>query len=72
MVYRPWSLEGQRIETRDVDDFVPSMDVGVAWRRGDELSLPTRAFKDFLSLTFHGGTAGHSYAGPVQTGAQQA
>ena len=55
-----------------MDDFVPSMDVGVAWRRGDELSLQTRAFKDFLSLTFHGGTAGHSYAGPIQAGAQQA
>ena len=64
MVYRPWSLEGQRIETRDVDDFVPSMDVGLAWRRGDELSPPTKAFKDFLSLTFHGGTTGYPHAGP--------
>ena len=58
MVYRPWSLEGQRIETRDVDDVVPSMDVGLAWRRDAELSPPARAFHEFLSLTFNGGGPG--------------
>jgi DNA-binding transcriptional LysR family regulator len=56
MVYRPWSLEGQRIETRDVDDAVPSMDVGLAWRRGAELTPPAKAFREFMSLTFGGGS----------------
>ena len=32
MVYRPWSLEGQRIETCDLSDDIPTMDVGVAWK----------------------------------------
>lgn len=31
MVFRPWSLDGRRIETRDLADEVPSMDVGVTW-----------------------------------------
>jgi DNA-binding transcriptional LysR family regulator len=57
MVYRPMSLEGQRIETRVVDN-VPSMDVGLAWRRNAELSPATRAFHNFLSLTFNGGGPG--------------
>ena len=55
MVYRPWSLEGQRIETREVDDPVPSMDVGLAWRRGAELRTTAKAFREFLGLTFSGG-----------------
>lgn len=54
MVYRPWSLEGQRIETRAVAEPVPSMDVGLAWARNAEVSRATRAFRDFLSLTFNG------------------
>jgi DNA-binding transcriptional LysR family regulator len=57
MVYRPVSLEGQRIETRTVDS-VPSMDVGLAWCRGRELSAAARAFHNFLSLTFNGGGPG--------------
>ena len=58
MVYRPWSLEGQRIETRNVDDPVPSMDVGLAWKRDAELPPAARAFHDFMSLTFNGGGPG--------------
>lgn len=60
MVYRPWSLEGQRIETRLVTEPIPSMDVGLAWARNAELSGATRAFRDFMSLTFNG--AGHVLA----------
>jgi DNA-binding transcriptional LysR family regulator len=32
IVHRPWSLEGSRIEVRDVVEPVPSLDVGVAWQ----------------------------------------
>lgn len=59
MVYRPWSLEGQRIELREITGQVPSMDVGLAWRRGSNMSAATRAFHDYLSLTFNG--AGHGF-----------
>lgn len=55
MVYRPWSLEGQRIETRDPLDEIPTMDVGLAWTRDRILSPAARAFHDFLSLAFTGG-----------------
>lgn len=52
LIYRPWSLEGQRLETRDVVDEIPSMDVGVAWKKGAEITPPTEAFIDFLIRTF--------------------
>ena len=58
MVYRPWSLEGQRIETRVLDDFVPSMDVGMAWRRGADQPPAVNAFREFLGLSFNGGGPG--------------
>jgi DNA-binding transcriptional LysR family regulator len=58
MVYRPWSLEGQRIEARILDDVVPSMDVGTAWRRDADQSPAVRAFQEFLSLSFNGGGPG--------------
>ena len=52
MVYRPWSLEAQRIETRDIADPVPSMDVGVAWCEARPLSTTARAFVDFAASAF--------------------
>lgn len=54
MVYRPWSLEGQRIELRNVVADIPSMDVGLAWNKTRSLSPAARTFHDFLSLTFSG------------------
>ena len=55
MVYRPWSLEGQRIEQRNLATAVPTMDVGLAWRRSEKLGSAARAFADFLSLSVSGG-----------------
>ena len=52
MVYRPWSLEAQRIETRDIADPVPSMDVGVAWSAHHPPSPTARAFIDFAASAF--------------------
>ena len=40
MVYRPWSLEGRRIETIVLRDPVPPMSVGLAWRKDIELVSP--------------------------------
>jgi len=54
MVYRPWSLDGQRIEQRNLASKIPSMDVGLAWARDAEIASPTRAFMDFLSLAASG------------------
>lgn len=44
LVYRSWSLEGDRIESRDVSATLPVVQVGVVWRRGSPLSRPAREF----------------------------
>ena len=44
LVYRPWSREGDRIEIRDVSGDLPSVQVGLAWRRGTPLSAPAHNF----------------------------
>ncbi len=44
LVYRPWSLEGDRIGIRDVSGDLPSVQVGLAWRRGAPLPLPALNF----------------------------
>ena len=54
MVYRPWSLEGQRIELRNVVADIPTMDVGVAWNPTRPQAPATRSFHEFLSLSFGG------------------
>ena len=52
MVHRPWSLEGRRIETVNLRDPVPSMDVGLAWRRNAEFSPAMEAFRAYFRRTF--------------------
>jgi len=54
MVYRPWSLEGERIETRIIEADIPSMDVGLAWPKRQPLSTAARMFNEVMSLTFNG------------------
>lgn len=44
LVYRPWSLEGDRIEIRDVSGHLPAVQVGLAWRRGAPLGDIAREF----------------------------
>lgn len=48
MVFRPWSLEGDRIEVRNVVEKIPSMDVGMAWRLADSISPAAEEFRTFL------------------------
>lgn len=47
LVYRPWSLEGDRIESRDVSGALPVVQVGIVWRKGS--SLP-QAARDFVAI----------------------
>ncbi len=44
LVYRPWSLEGDRIELRDISGALPVVQVGMVWRRGSSLSQSARDF----------------------------
>jgi DNA-binding transcriptional LysR family regulator len=47
LVYRPWSLEGDRIESRDISGALPVVQVGTVWRKGSQL---TQAARDFIGL----------------------
>ncbi len=47
LVYRPWSLEGDRIESRDVSGQLPAVQVGIVWRKGS--GLPETA-RDFIKV----------------------
>lgn len=47
LVYRPWSLEGDRIDSRDVSGALPVVQVGVVWRKGSTLS---RAAREFINI----------------------
>lgn len=62
MVHRPWSLEGRRVETLEVADKIPTMDVGLAWRNAQEHSTAAKAFIDFMHLGMGSGQP-HSFVG---------
>ena len=48
MVFRPWSLEGKRIEARPILDLVPPMEVGALWHPERSMSVPAETFQQFL------------------------
>lgn len=48
LVYRPWSLDGSRVESRPLADKLPSLDLGIAWKSGKVLSEAERKFIDYL------------------------
>lgn len=48
MMYRPWSLEGKRIETIVTSDPIPAMNVGLAWRRNVEFTPSMRLFRKYF------------------------
>ncbi len=52
LTYRPWSLEGDKIEARLIDPGLPPVSVGVVWRRG---AGTTPALDGFLDVARAGG-----------------
>lgn len=44
MAYRPWTLEGDRLEARHLSDAIPTVDVGLVWRRGAALQATAMRF----------------------------
>jgi DNA-binding transcriptional LysR family regulator len=54
MVFRPWSLDGRRIATVQVNHPIPPMEIGLAWPSNEALSPAAQAFKDFLAVSFGG------------------
>lgn len=65
MVYRPWSLEGKRIETIIPAQPVPSMDVGLAWRKGAQLTPAMRLFRDYFRAQYQVPHSAHARPGPT-------
>lgn len=49
MVYRPWSLEGRRVEVMPVAGPVPTMDLGLAWAANVGLPPAAKVFTDFMT-----------------------
>lgn len=54
MVYRPWSLEGKKIEARPILDVVPHMEVGLIWKPGTTVPPSADTFRQFLIYTSGG------------------
>ncbi|UYV35677.1 LysR family transcriptional regulator [Rhodobacteraceae bacterium D3-12] len=52
MVYRPWSLEGRRIETVSTDVEIPTMDVGLALNRATPLTPAIEALRSYFTSAF--------------------
>ncbi|MCI5074551.1 LysR family transcriptional regulator [Oricola sp.] len=50
MVYRPWSLDGRRVEVISLDDPIPTMDVGLAWAANVEQNTAVSAFREFMHV----------------------
>jgi len=48
MIYRPWSLEGRRIECLPLLDPVPPMEVGLIWQDNNEYADCVETFKQFM------------------------
>ncbi len=55
MVYRPWSLEGDRIEAHDIVDDVPTMDIGLVWNKGKKPGRAVNSFIEFCLMEFTSG-----------------
>jgi len=53
MVYRPWSLEGRRIDTITLKDPVPAMTVGLAWCKNREVTPAMRAIQDYFRRVYN-------------------
>jgi DNA-binding transcriptional LysR family regulator len=53
LAYRPWSLEGDKIEARDLIEALPPVEVAVVWRRGSPLSEIATQFVA-VAQTFRG------------------
>jgi DNA-binding transcriptional LysR family regulator len=43
-LYRPWTLDAEHVEVRPLRDVLPTVDVGLVWRRGSGLKPAAREF----------------------------
>ena len=50
MMYRPWSLEGKRVETITLQQAIPAMEVGLVWKEGVQNTVGMSKLYEY----FHG------------------
>jgi len=43
-LYRPWTLDAEHVDVRNLRDAVPTVDIGLVWRRGAALPRPVSEF----------------------------
>jgi DNA-binding transcriptional LysR family regulator len=48
LLYRPWSLDGTRILSKQIEEPIPTMNLGVVWNSNKPLPLIQQQFIDFL------------------------
>ena len=46
-LYRPWTLDAEHVDVRALRDDLPTVDVGLVWRRGSGL---TQAAAEFIDI----------------------
>jgi DNA-binding transcriptional LysR family regulator len=68
MMYRPWSLEGERIEVREVAANIPTMNAGIVWPRAKALSLAAETFIEFCRIECESGRIGGPRNMPIERG----
>ena len=62
MVYRPWSLEGKRIETIKPVENIPSMNVGLAWRADATMSPAMKTVRQYFKQRYLDPQNPHSFS----------
>ena len=51
LVYRPWSLEGQKIERIAMAESIPPLEIGIVWKREADITQAMELFISFLRQT---------------------
>ena len=47
-LYRPWTLDAEHVEARELTDEIPTIDVGLVWRRGTPSRPLTNEFIELI------------------------
>ena len=48
LLYRSWSLDGNRIISKEIEEPIPTMNLGIIWNRNRELTKAEKLFIDFF------------------------
>jgi DNA-binding transcriptional LysR family regulator len=63
ILYRPWTLDAEHVEVRPLRDEIPTVDVGLVWRRGSGLKPAAAEFIELAREQSRARRAGKASAG---------